>query len=103
MTSVVVWKFRLFFGSGGTNVGMARGTKVLTAQMKNGEPFLWALVDPDAPTVARHFVIVGTGTPFNHPDYKEYVATFQDGPFVWHVFETDRAKTVIAVTREQAS
>lgn len=48
-------------------------------------PCIWALVDSDAPMVARRFTVYGTGHPL--PALAEYVGTYDAGPFVWHVFE----------------
>lgn len=68
--------------------------QVLTVQMQNGVPCLWAVVrEPDVPPrsvpVAPRLgvFVVGTGNPI--PDEAEdanYVGTIQQGPLVWHVF-----------------
>lgn len=67
------------------------GATSLTVQMQRGEPCLWALVNPHAPTTIRQFVICGTGNsvPF---DAGNYIGTFQmeGGALVFHLFEVNR-------------
>ena len=48
---------------------------------------LWAIVDPKANGVPRKFKVVGTGQSFNSE--WEYVDTWFDNPFVWHLFEVN--------------
>ncbi len=69
-------------------VQMPEGAQVLCVQAQREQPCIWALVNPDAPKVERHFRIVGTGYLFNEPSYT-YVGTFQlsGGSLVFHVFE----------------
>lgn len=68
-------------------VMMPEGAKVVAVDVDgNGEPCVWALVNPDAPaTVERKFGVYGTGG--RVPDFCEYVGTFFALPYVWHVFE----------------
>ncbi len=49
-----------------------------------GKACVWALVDPDAPNYGQMFVIYGTGHEVN--PIHDYVDSFNDGPFVWHLF-----------------
>ncbi len=67
------------------------GSKLLTAQVQNGEPCLWALVAPHRESVTRRFCVAGTGTPIEGRDLT-YVSTFQQsgGALVWHLFEINR-------------
>lgn len=72
----------------GESVGMPAGARILDVQMQGFRPYLWALVDEDAigtPT-ARAIAVYGTGAPIDG-DPGHYVGTFQDGVFVWHVFD----------------
>ena len=65
------------------------GAQLLDFQTQNGQPVLWALVDPETVKETRHFAIRGTGTPMN--DWRStdtYIGTIQIPPFVWHLFET---------------
>lgn len=81
-----VWKYPL--KPGRTVHNMPQGAKVLTVQTQNGEPSLWALVEPQMPHERRFFDVYGTGHSMPS-DPGRYVATFQMdyGALVWHVFE----------------
>jgi hypothetical protein len=50
-----------------------------------GVPCLWARLDPNAPRTDRVFHLRGTGHPV--PDDLHHIASFVNGPFVWHLFE----------------
>lgn len=67
-------------------LAMPQGARVLTVQVQHGEPVLWALVDPEKPHARRAFLLIGTGHDFDATGLN-YVGTFQEGPFVWHLFE----------------
>ena len=66
-------------------VKMDAKAKVLKVGPQNNEWFLWALVDPDAPKIERHFYLYGTG--HDIPEGKVHLATWEVGPFVIHCFE----------------
>jgi len=68
-------------------VSMPVGAELLTVQMQQGVPCLWALVEDSAPKEDR--VIYFRGTGHEAPDFKkdEHIATFQERAFVWHVFD----------------
>lgn len=80
-----IWKYPLE-GLVAT-VRMPHNAQILTVQMQQGVPCLWALVDPDAPTAARRFVARGTGQDADGLDARAYCGTVQQGGFVWHLFE----------------
>ena len=61
------------------------GAQILTVQLQNGSPTLWALVQPDNALVDRTISIVGTGSEVE--DNMKYICTYMDGPFLWHAFE----------------
>lgn len=67
-------------------VEMPRDTQILTVQMQGYDPFMWGIIDTMAEKIERRFRIFGTGRPFESSG--EYIGTFQDGDFVWHLFET---------------
>lgn len=77
-----IWKFKVSNGI----IQMPADATILTVQNQDGDPHIWALVDPAKEMDARMFTIVGTGQPFDDTNTK-YIGTFQDGPFVWHLFE----------------
>lgn len=66
-------------------ISMPEGAEILAIQIQRGVPCMWALVVPGEQEEARRFMIYGTG----HEIYKsgKYIATFQTGSLVWHVFE----------------
>lgn len=83
-----IWKFPLSITSL-QRVEMPEGAEILTVQLQYERPCLWALVDPEQNTIQRYFEIHGTGNPI-HVDMsveREYIGTFQQREFVWHVFE----------------
>ena len=61
------------------------GAKILNVQLQNDRPVLWALVNPENELVDRSICIVGTG--WDVEDNMEYINTYMEGYFVWHVFE----------------
>jgi len=85
-----IWKYPLVAKDRQT-LGIPANAKLLTVQVQEPEfggmpsPMLWALVDTDEHTEPVELAIYGTG--FNLPDDPgQYIATYQMGPFVWHVF-----------------
>lgn len=78
-----IWKFELGFGK--STIEIPEGAKILTMQDQGGVLHLWAAVNPDADLEKRHFVTVGTGGVIN--EGLEYIGTYQESAFVWHVFE----------------
>lgn len=82
MENKQIWKYDVHDGS----IRMPKGAKILSVQLQNNRPNIWAIVDPKAEMVSRLFVIVGTGEPFDDTDMS-YVGTYQQPPFVWHLFE----------------
>lgn len=59
--------------------------KYLRVAMQNGNPFLWAEIDTDMPKVLRVFQVCATGQPI--PDGFLHVGSFEDGMFIWHLYE----------------
>ena len=87
----VVWKFLLDlkdYANPRFELTMPRDARILTVQMQAGIPCLWAEVYPDNPVEVRRFAIVSTGCPV--PPGVSYIGTWQDGPFVWHLYEGPR-------------
>lgn len=70
-------------------VDLPNDAEILSVQMQQGCPVLWALVDPDSPTSFIHAVrVYGTGHPCESPASK-FIATAQNGSLVWHFFEAN--------------
>ena len=70
------------------SIEMPKGAEVLSVQVQNNKPCLWAIVETERPTERKLFKIAGTGNPFdtNLHRYK-CIGTFQLNLFVWHLFE----------------
>ncbi len=79
-------------------IEMPSGAEILTVQMQNSVPRIWALCEESESinprriarridiVMPRRIAIYGTGHPINeNPGI--YIATFQAGEFVFHVFE----------------
>lgn len=73
---------------GSNHIDMPECAEILCAQIQDNAPYLWALIDSDAPTITRRIYIIGTGheTPDN---LGRYIGTVQmmDGALVWHIFD----------------
>ena len=67
------------------NVAMPIGARIIRVGQQEGSAYIWAIVDPNADTEPRNFFVAGTGAGL--PDSSEYIGTFEEGVFVWHVFE----------------
>ena len=83
-----IWKFRFDIVSP-LRLSMPRGARILAVQDQDGAACMWAIVDPEEELESRYFEIYGTGQPM-HRDVEAdrfYVATFQQPPYVWHIFE----------------
>lgn len=81
-----IWKFEIPVAES-FGVGMPSGANILTVQVQNGSPYIWAIVDSDAPQTTRYFCARGTGHPLG--DVGLYIGTFQvhGGSLVFHLFE----------------
>lgn len=78
-----IWKFQL------TNEETpieAYVIEFLTVQMQNGQPCVWAIVDPDRPPKKYVIRIIGTGWECRKIDASKYIGTVQNGLYVWHCF-----------------
>lgn len=81
-----IWKFPVPYGIDGAGpVRMPQGAQILSVQMQDGRPQLWALVDTDKPMVQRDIAVYGTGWDISNPG--KYLGTFQDGQYVFHAFD----------------
>lgn len=72
---------------------MPRGAIVLSVQVQNGQPCMWALVDScQGDNSDRSFLIVETGHPID-PTGLRFVGTFQmyQGAMVFHLFEKEQS------------
>lgn len=87
--STVIWKFEIK-GPCAQVISMPRGARVLSVQVQGIFPFMWAMVDDEAPAEDRRFYVAATGEPI--PERSRYLDTFHmrtgiDTPLVWHLLE----------------
>ena len=69
-------------------VEMPLGAEVLTVQVQNGTPCIWARVNPDYAKLQYRFRIFGTGHPIEDDFVGKYVGTYQlqNGALIFHVW-----------------
>jgi hypothetical protein len=79
-----IWKYPVPLTDTFT-LNMPREATPLHVDTQRGDPCLWVLADTTAPNEERRFHLVGTGQEVPRDTF--YVGTFQQGPFVWHVWE----------------
>ena len=80
-----IFKYELYLGS--TALYMPANAKFLSIQLQAGKFMLWALVNPSNKEVRRVVYSFGTGKEIPEPQELAYIATVQQGIFVWHFFE----------------
>lgn len=83
-----IWKFPLEL-TFRQSIVMPVGAEILTVQIQNEIPCLWALVNPDEVVEFRHIEIFATGTRFYDIIVpRKYISTFQmgKGQLVYHAF-----------------
>lgn len=64
---------------------MPRGAQIIRVAEQGLNTCLWAIVDPAAPLETREFQVFRTGGAL--PLDAIYVGTWDEHPFVWHLFE----------------
>jgi hypothetical protein len=88
-TDRTIWKFALPVTDEVT-LPIPTGGQFLKADVQQGVPCLWVLVDPTARKVLCHFRIFGTGQPIAADEIVglRYIDTFQteNGSLVHHLF-----------------
>ncbi len=83
----VIFKYEIL--GRGTPVVMPADAKIVHVGQQDDRLMIWAEhICPDENTTAlsRIFDVFGTGQSI--PDTAEYLGTFFDSPFVWHLYET---------------
>lgn len=71
-------------------IEMPKGAKILTAQVQQGTPTIWALVDPaESQTESVNIRTHGTGHSIPDSECLEYINTIQvyGGQLIFHVFK----------------
>ena len=81
----VIWKWPLSVADS-QMVDMHRVRQLLTVQLQDGKPTLWAVINPF--TVKQQVEIRCYGTGNGNPSPEDaYLGTVQINGFVWHFFE----------------
>jgi hypothetical protein len=80
------------YGVVGGKVSLPEGAEVISFDLQDGQPFVWALVDDSsARGFARRFWVFATGEPMPDDLNLRHVGSAQErfpgGPFVLHCFE----------------
>lgn len=85
-----IYKYPVQLGS--NTLQMPLHSQILTAQLQYGVITIWAIVDESEMTKEdRNVVVFGTGHPLPvKADVKYWIATVQQDPYVWHLFEFAR-------------
>lgn len=84
-----IWKFKLQT-TDEQKILMPKGSEILTVQIQDGEPCLWAMIeDSNSETEKRYIEVFGTGNPIVSHGPRNYIGTYQlrGGELVFHVFE----------------
>lgn len=69
------------------SVKMEAPAEILHVESQGGTPCMWVRVYLGCDEyITRRFRMFGTGEPFD-PENLRHVATFQQPPFVWHLYE----------------
>lgn len=70
-------------------IAMPKDAKIITVQLQDGKPCIWAMVNPDQPKVKKTILCYDTGQAIPHPNKLTYIGTCQAdaGDIVYHVFE----------------
>lgn len=80
-----IWKYQFDIADKVT-IQMAVGAEILSVQMQDGVPTIWALCDPSAAIDNREFRVYGTGH-LCHSSASKFIGTLQlQNGLVFHVF-----------------
>lgn len=67
-----------------TTLSIPKGAQIVHVDHQGELSCFWAIVDTEAKTETRIFRVVGTGW---YISGYNYIGTYQDGVFVWHIVE----------------
>lgn len=84
-----IWKFPLKMTAYYQTIEMPTGARIVYVGINPGDEgrrgAIWAEVETALPTEKRYFFIVGTGQPI--PEGTTYIGTYDQSPFIWHIYE----------------
>ena len=82
-----VWKFPVS-PADHQQIAMPAGSQALMFDVQDGNPTLWAIVNPAEPLVPFGFRLAGTGHQLGD-EVGRHIGSCFHGPFVWHLFEVE--------------
>lgn len=87
----VIWKYQLEVKDV-QEIELPQGSALLSVQVQNGNPCLWALVyNTEAEKETIRLRTIGTGNPIDSADFdpEDFLGTYQlmNGSFVGHIFQ----------------
>ena len=87
-----IHKYRVSKGVERQAIMLPKDAAILTVQIQDKEPYIWAFVDTNRPLTQRNFLCASTGDPISeNPASLKYIGTYQfyQGPqlLVEHLFE----------------
>lgn len=82
----VIYKYPFPIGDRFT-LALPKGFQILSVQVQNGTPCIWALVKTESPEEIVRFRVFGTGHDITNVKTCIHVGTIQMGSYVWHVFQ----------------
>jgi len=80
-----VWKYKLSLEISTNAISMPKEAKILSFDKQVDALFIWVEVETENPEEIRFLYIIGTG--HRIPGVAKYIATCQDPPFIWHLYE----------------
>ena len=95
MTEFLIYKYpitRSINTYGAFELRLPLAARILSCQIQNDQLCFWvAFCAPDEgeafEVTTRNFQIIGTGKRFESLNSMEFIATVQQGSYVWHIFE----------------
>lgn len=85
--TVLKYPLSSLMDKGSEVVEMPADARIILVDRQHGVPTLWAEVGLDHDMERRLFVLYGTGQKIDDNDV--WVGSFQDPPYVWHVYESN--------------
>ena len=89
----VIYKYRIEV-TGEQVITMPKHAKILAVQMQDNSggsefpvPMIWAMVDTHEEMGGIKLLIFGTGNSIPDSFTGQYIGTFQERQFVWHLYE----------------
>ena len=86
---ITIWKYELEV-TDVQDIEMPSTANVLSVQVQNGVPCVWASVNTqDKQTKKVRFITIGTGNPYDSDVPIQFVGTYQlmEGKLVFHLFK----------------